>query len=51
VILHGHIHRHVEERESGTLVFNPGECAGHMQGLNAIGILDLATLKCEILRF
>jgi hypothetical protein len=38
----------------GTLVFNPGECAGTMHGLNAIGILDLTTLTtltCELLRF
>lgn len=51
VILHGHVHRRVEKRAAGTLVFNPGECAGHMKGLNAIGIVDLQTLECEILRF
>ena len=51
VILHGHIHRRVEERENGMLVFNPGECAGHVPGSNSIGIVDLQTLECEILRF
>lgn len=49
--LHGHTHRHVLERGNGALVFNPGECAGHVEGLNAVGIVDLATLDAEILRF
>ena len=51
VALHGHTHRHVLERNDGTIVFNPGECAGHVAGLNAVGIVDLATLTAEILRF
>lgn len=50
--LHGHTHRHVEERRSdGALVFNPGECAGHLPGWNAVGVVDLATLETELLRF
>jgi predicted phosphodiesterase len=52
VALHGHVHRQViERRATGRLVFNPGECAGHVPGLNAVGVLDLATLEPEILRF
>jgi len=51
VVLHGHNHRRVEECWDGTLVFNPGECAGHVAGWNAVGIVDLKTLACEILRF
>ncbi|RIL08114.1 MAG: hypothetical protein DCC71_00520 [Proteobacteria bacterium] len=52
VALHGHTHRHVEERRGdGRLVFNPGECAGHLPGWNAVGIVDLATLETELLRF
>lgn len=51
VALHGHEHRQVIERREGALVFNPGECAGHMPGLNQIGVLDLARLETEILRF
>jgi predicted phosphodiesterase len=35
----------------GSLVFNPGECAGHMTGFNAIGVLDLSTLETELLKF
>jgi putative phosphoesterase len=49
--LHGHTHRHVEERRGGHLVFNPGECAGHLVGHNAVGVVDLSTLGCELLRF
>jgi putative phosphoesterase len=51
VLLHGHDHiLRVETREQ-TLVFNPGECAGHIRGHNAIGVLDLVSLETEILRF
>jgi len=49
--LHGHDHRHVVERAGGRLIFNPGECAGHMVGYNAVGVVDLATLDVELLRF
>lgn len=51
VALHGHTHRHVLERSEDRLVFNPGECAGHLAGLNAVGILDLATLDATLVRF
>jgi hypothetical protein len=51
VALHGHDHRHAVERAGGRLRFNPGECAGHLSGHNAVGVLDLATLDVELLRF
>ncbi len=51
VILHGHTHRQTIEYEGDRLTFNPGECAGHMQGYNAIGVLDLVSLKTEIINF
>ena len=51
VILHGHTHRQTIQKEAGRLTFNPGECAGHMQGYNAIGVLDLERLETEILNF
>jgi len=51
VALHGHNHEHVVERRGATLVFNPGECAGHMPGFNAVGVLDLVRLETELLRF
>ena len=49
--LHGHTHRTRIEREGGCLFFNPGECAGHMAGLNAVGVVDLGTLEANLLRF
>ena len=51
VALHGHTHMHRIERTGGGLIFNPGECAGHMAGFNAIGILNLESLEVELLRF
>ena len=51
LILHGHDHRFRLESRHGARVFNPGECAGHMTGYNAVGVVDLATLACEKLLF
>lgn len=51
VVLHGHDHRHRVERLGGTLVVNPGECAGHLDGHNAVGVVDLVRLEVELLRF
>ena len=49
--LHGHTHLYRHEDRGGQLIFNPGECAGHMEGLNAIGIVDLQDLAVDILKF
>jgi len=51
VLLHGHTHRRVIERDDGRLVFNPGECAGTLAGRNTIGVVDLSDLAVELLRF
>ena len=51
LVLHGHTHRYVLEHTDGRVVFNPGECAGHIEGYNAVGIVDLATLDTELVRF
>jgi putative phosphoesterase len=51
VLLHGHDHRHALERIDGALVFNPGECAGWLEGRNAVGVLDLLRLEADVLRF
>lgn len=51
VALHGHTHRLAVERAGGRLVFNPGECAGHMAGRNTVGVVNLVTLEVELLRF
>ncbi|HXK21432.1 MAG TPA: YfcE family phosphodiesterase [Myxococcota bacterium] len=49
--LHGHDHRTVRERRHGLLVFNPGECAGHLPGHNRVGVVDLLRLETELLHF
>jgi putative phosphoesterase len=49
--LHGHTHLHRHEHKGDTLVFNPGECAGMLRGHNRVGIVDLATLRCELEHF
>jgi len=49
--LHGHTHLRTETRRGDRLVFNPGECAGHLEGHNAIGVVDLVNLDTEILLF
>jgi uncharacterized protein len=51
VVLHGHDHTRRIDREGGRLIFNPGECAGHMKGRNAVGVLDLIRLETEIVLF
>ena len=49
--LHGHTHMRRCERRGDGLVFNPGECAGHMKGWNAVGVVDLRRLAAEVLKF
>jgi putative phosphoesterase len=51
VALHGHDHWRHLERRGGALVLNPGECAGHLPGHNAVAVLDLASLAAQILHF
>ncbi len=46
--IHGHTHLYRHEWIGDTLVFNPGECAGMVQGNNRVGLVDLAKLHCEI---
>ena len=49
--LHGHTHRYRLEQNGAQTLFNPGECAGMMAGRNAIGIVDLSTMECQVLNF
>ncbi len=51
VALYGHDHWRAIERREGTLLLNPGECAGHIEGWNAVAVLDLARLEVELLEF
>ncbi|MEM7078272.1 MAG: YfcE family phosphodiesterase [Pseudomonadota bacterium] len=49
--LHGHTHRYRCEQNGDQVIFNPGESAGHMQGYNAIGVVDLESLSTDLLKF
>ena len=51
LILHGHTHMHRHEKINECLIFNPGECAGFMEGKNQVGIIDLKNLKVEVINF
>jgi len=51
VALHGHTHMYRYEQRESQVIFNPGECAGHMAGFNAVGIMDLTDLSAELLKF
>jgi putative phosphoesterase len=51
LVLHGHDHRRRVELRAGSLIVNPGECAGHLQGHNAVAVVDLVSLEAEVLLF
>jgi uncharacterized protein len=51
LLLHGHTHRYTHVINDRQLLFNPGECAGLMPGLNAVGLVDLETLEAEVIKF
>ncbi len=51
LLLHGHTHLYRHERIGHQIIYNPGECAGIMPGLNAVGVVDLETLETELLKF
>ena len=51
LLLHGHTHMRRCDRLGDGLIFNPGECAGHMKGWNAVGVVDLPSLEAEVLKF
>ena len=51
IIVHGHTHRFRDEIYKETHIFNPGECAGMMKGMNKIGIIETDDPKMEIISF
>jgi uncharacterized protein len=48
VVITGHTHSIVNEVKDGQLMLNPGECCGWLTGRCTVALLDLATLKAEI---
>ena len=51
LILHGHTHRYRDEIVEGVKIFNPGECAGSINGKNAVGLITLNNLETERIFF
>ena len=49
--LHGHTHLYRLTWTDKRMEFNPGECAGHLTGYNAVGVVDLEDMSAELLRF
>jgi hypothetical protein len=49
IVIYGHTHR-PDIRESGTLVINPGECGGWLEGVSTVVLLDLGKMRAELVR-
>ena len=50
-IFHGHTHRYRLETLNGVTFFNPGECAGFMEGKNKIGLFDSSANSIKTISF
>ena len=48
VVITGHTHQVVNEQRDGKLFLNPGECCGWVHDQPTVAVLDLATLKADI---
>lgn len=48
IVITGHTHQVVNEVKGGKLFLNPGECCGWLTDRCTIALLDLETLKAEI---
>lgn len=51
IIFHGHTHRYNLETVQDTVIFNPGECAGMMEGKNKVGILETNPVEIITISF
>ncbi len=49
VVITGHTHQVVNETANGKLFLNPGECCGWVNSRATVAVLDLETLKAEII--
>ena len=50
-IFHGHTHRYRNDVIKETIIFNPGECAGFLEGKNQIGIVDTENPPPKVINF
>jgi len=49
LIIYGHTHKSDMRKIGSTLVFNPGECGGWLVSPPRVGVVDLETLKGQII--
>ena len=49
VVISGHSHEVVNEQGNGKLLLNPGECCGWVNDRCTVALLDLETLKADII--
>ena len=49
LIIYGHTHKPEIRQEGRTLVVNPGECGGWLEGRSTIAVVDLENQKAEII--
>ena len=49
VVIYGHTHR-AEIKEGDTLVINPGECGGWLEGESTVALLDLTDMSPELVK-
>jgi putative phosphoesterase len=49
VVITGHTHQVVSDFRGGKLFLNPGECCGWVHDKCTVALLDLATMKAEII--
>ena len=49
IIITGHTHQIVNETKEGKLFLNPGECCGWLTDKCTVALLDLETLKADII--
>ena len=50
-IFHGHTHRYRNEVIDKTIIFNPGECAGFLEGKNQIGVVNIEDSRTKVINF
>ncbi len=49
VVITGHTHEVVNDTRNGTLLLNPGECCGWVTDRCTVAVLDMDTLKADII--
>jgi len=49
-VIYGHTHRAEIKNEGKTLLVNPGECGGWLEGKSTVALLDTATMDVELIK-